>query len=261
VASRVSASGSFAETTDHLPLAIRTRVKAGPLEAEFEREIRELRTSAEATTSSQPPAKPSWQEEVERLAQVNPRSAIMEAWRQTENALIRTLRANDPSLRDRDVSSTREVLRLLGERGTATPKDVAMLNQIMFLRNQAVHVESFQPTYDAAMNFVRLAGEVISRVAFQVASPRNFNVDLPLLAESGRQGRATSTCYRGVGRPSACDPKPPLQGQTSLAGFALGCLPEVASINCRKELLMSCERVSLRRRGRITGRGGRKFNS
>jgi hypothetical protein len=144
------------------------RVKAGPLEAEFEREVRELRTSADATTSSQPPTKPSWQEELERLAQVNPRSAIMEAWRQTESALIRTLQAKDPSLRDRDVSSTREVLRFLGERGAATPEDVAMLNQMRFLRNQAVHVESFQPTYDAAMNFVRLAGEIIGRVESRV---------------------------------------------------------------------------------------------
>ena len=52
------------------------RVKAGPLEAEFEREVRELRTSADATTSSQPPTKPSWQEEVERLAQANLRIPV-----------------------------------------------------------------------------------------------------------------------------------------------------------------------------------------
>ncbi len=145
------------------------RVKAGPLEAEFEREVRELRTSAEAAVPSSSPKTPAWQEEVERLAQINPRSAIMEAWRQTEVALIRALQARDSSLTDRDVRSTREVLRLLGERGAANPEEVAMLNQLRFLRNQAGHVESFQPTYDAAMNFVRLAGEMIGRVESAVA--------------------------------------------------------------------------------------------
>lgn len=140
------------------------RVKAGPLEAEFEREVRELRTSADSAASKKPTAKPAWQEEAEQLAQINPRSAIMEAWRQTESALISTLQTRHPGLSERDVRSTREVLRLLGEKGVATPEEVAMLNQMRFLRNQAGHVESFQPTYDAAMNFVRLAGEMIGRV-------------------------------------------------------------------------------------------------
>ena len=142
------------------------RVKAGPLEAEFEREIRELRTSVsvDAVASKNTKAKPVWQEEAEKLAQINPRSAILEAWRQIEATLIRTLQSRVTDLADKDVRSTREILRLLGEKGITTPEEVSMLNQMRFLRNQAGHVEAFQPTFDAAMNFVRLAGEMIGRV-------------------------------------------------------------------------------------------------
>ena len=118
------------------------RVKAGPLEAEFEREVRELRTTADSAASQNPASKPAWQDGVEQLAQVNPRSAIMEAWRQTEATLVRAIQSHDSSLSERDLRSTREVLRILGEHGMATPEEAAMLNQMRFLRNQAAHVDA-----------------------------------------------------------------------------------------------------------------------
>ncbi len=141
------------------------RLKAGPLEAEFEREVRELRTAVEAKKPDAAVDQPVWQESAEKLAQVSPRSAILEAWRQTELAAIYALRERRPELSDEKVRSTREVLRLLGETGLATPEEVALLNQMRFLRNQAGHIESFQPTYEAAMNFVQLAGHLMGRIA------------------------------------------------------------------------------------------------
>ena len=140
------------------------RLKAGPLEAEFEREVRELRSTMDTAKPAVPSERPQWQVAAEQLAQVSPRSAILEAWRQAEAAAIRALRTKKSTLSDQDVRSTREVLRLLGDEGLATPEEVALLNQMRFLRNQAGHVESFQPTYEAAMNFVQLAGTLIGRV-------------------------------------------------------------------------------------------------
>lgn len=148
------------------------RLKAGPLEAEFEREVRELRTVAETTKSTVALQPSSWQLSAEKLAQVNPRSAIIEAWRQTEIAATRELRERRPSVTAEQVRSTREILRLLGETGIATPEEVALLNQMRFLRNQAGHVESFQPTYEAAMNFVQLAAHLVAQIASaDAASP------------------------------------------------------------------------------------------
>ena len=141
------------------------KLKAGPLEAEFEREVREMRTAVEANTQNTEVAQTTWQVSAEKLAQVNPRSAILEAWRQTEMAAIRTLRKKQPELNDQQVRSTRDVLRLLGESGLSNQEEVALLNQMRFLRNQAGHVDSFQPTYEAAMNFVQLAATLVGRMS------------------------------------------------------------------------------------------------
>ena len=140
------------------------KLKAGPLEAEFEREVRELRSEVE---TSKPPTdiEPlSWQASTEKLAQVNPRSAILEAWRQTEAAAIRRVRARQPGLTDQQVRSTREVLKLLADTGISTVEEVALLNQMRFLRNQAGHVDSFLPTYEAAMNYIQLAAHLVARM-------------------------------------------------------------------------------------------------
>jgi hypothetical protein len=140
------------------------KLKAGPLEAEFEREVRELRTAVETARSEVTGPEPSWQLSAEKLAQVNPRSAILEAWRQTELAAMRALKDRRPGTSEQELRSTREILRLLGDSQIATPEEVALLNQMRFLRNQAGHVESFQPTYEAAMNFVQLAAHLIGRI-------------------------------------------------------------------------------------------------
>lgn len=140
------------------------KLKAGPLEAEFEREVRELRTAVDIAKSGTTLQQPNWQISAEKLAQVNARSAILEAWRQTELAAIRELKERQPSLSEEQVRSTREVLRLLGEAGIVTPEEVALLNQMRFLRNQAGHVESFQPTYEAAMNFIQLAAHLMAQI-------------------------------------------------------------------------------------------------
>jgi hypothetical protein len=141
------------------------KLKAGPLEAEFEREVSELRSAVDVSNSAAGTQSLSWQAATEKLAQVNPRSAILEAWRQTESAAIRGVRERQPDLTDQQVRSTREVLKLLGETGVSTPEEVALLNQMRFLRNQAGHVESFQPTYEAAMNYIQLAAHLVARMA------------------------------------------------------------------------------------------------
>jgi hypothetical protein len=141
------------------------KLKAGPLEAEFEREVRELRSAVHVSKSATGVETLSWQAATEKLAQVNPRSAILEAWRQTEAAAIRGVRARQPGLTDQEVRSTRDVLKLLAETGISTAEEVALLNQMRFLRNQAGHVESFQPTYEAAMNYIQLAAHLVTHMA------------------------------------------------------------------------------------------------
>lgn len=145
-----------------LPLV--KRLKAGPLEAEFEREVRELRSGVKESLTGAELAPSSWQQTAERLAEVSPRSAILEAWREVETNGRKTLLNRDPQLTESHLRSTREVLRLLGEKGILSIEEVGMLNQMRYLRNQAVHVESFDPTLEAAINFIHLASYLLARM-------------------------------------------------------------------------------------------------
>jgi len=140
------------------------KIKAGPLEAEFEREVRELRSAVEAVRPIEGNIQPSWQPTAEKLAELNPRSAILEAWREVETTARGRLQKANPALSDLQLRSTREVVRLLGETGLASSEEVAMINEMRYLRNQAVHVESFRPTYEASINFVQLAAYLLGRI-------------------------------------------------------------------------------------------------
>jgi hypothetical protein len=145
-----------------LPLV--KKLKAGPLEAEFEREVNELRTTVQANHAQTSEAVASWQPNAEQLAGINPRSAILEAWREIETTGRRLLRELDPQLSEEQLRSTREVVRLLGEKGVLSLEEATTLSQMRFLRNQAVHVEEFRPTYESAMNFVQLSAYLLQRM-------------------------------------------------------------------------------------------------
>jgi len=75
------------------------KLKAGPVEAEFEREVKELR--AEARESLPPPEPKLLETQSQRLyqlAQVSPRAAVIEAWQGVEFAAHRAVlhRAGSP---------------------------------------------------------------------------------------------------------------------------------------------------------------------
>jgi hypothetical protein len=59
------------------------KVKAGPMEAEFEREVKELKATAEAQPQLLPPPEGATPEKqmLIQIVQINPRSAVLEAWR------------------------------------------------------------------------------------------------------------------------------------------------------------------------------------
>ncbi|MBI3348857.1 MAG: hypothetical protein HY020_16815 [Burkholderiales bacterium] len=147
------------------------KLKAGPLEAEFEREVKELRGSVKASPShTAEETVAQWLPVASQLAAVHPRAAILEAWRIVESKAIRLLQDAEPSLSDERLRSTREVVRLLGGHGFLSLEEVATLNQMRFLRNQAVHVPQFEPTYEGAMNFVQLAANLLQQMHSRAAT-------------------------------------------------------------------------------------------
>lgn len=131
--------------------------KIGPAEFEFEQDVREL---AEDLTAAVPiePVPPA---EV-ALASLNPRAAILEVWVKVETVMSRL--ANSRNVDSRRGRGSLYQARLLYKAGAITNDDMAMFNDLRVLRNQAAHDEDFSPSVDSAIQYVRLAESLISRL-------------------------------------------------------------------------------------------------
>lgn len=132
------------------------KLKAGSIEAEFEREIEELRASTEASPTGITPEK----QVLLQLVQINPRSAVLEAWRGIEEAAIRVVQNKAFYVPPRESSSPLAVIRSLSRESVLSPEEVALYHELRSLRNQAAHADDFSPTVDAALNYIELAGRL-----------------------------------------------------------------------------------------------------
>lgn len=143
-------------------LALLKKVKAGPVEAEFEREINELKSVADAelpAVEQQAPATSS-QNELEQLAQVNPRAAIIEAWRRLELAARRALARLGVTMNWRDAASPIAHARNLARNALLSQEELVLFNDLRNLRNMSVHAENFSPTLEAALSYIEVASRV-----------------------------------------------------------------------------------------------------
>lgn len=141
-------------------LSFLKRLKAGPLEAEFEREVKELRTEAEVDLppAPLPPAVSPEKQKLLLLAQINPRSAILEAWQGIEFALQRLISQRGLTSTSKETYSQMGIVRALTRAQVLNPEAMTLYHNLRALRNQAAHVNDFSPTYDSALNYIELAG-------------------------------------------------------------------------------------------------------
>ena len=137
------------------------RLKAGPVEAEFEREILELQKS-EPRSLPGPKAQTEDTPELAhllRLAEVSPRAAITEAWRDLELSLERS--ASQVALASPATSSPSSgplgAVKTLVSAGRLTTEQLVRFGELRALRNRAVHAENFTPNLEAAVGFIELA--------------------------------------------------------------------------------------------------------
>jgi hypothetical protein len=143
-------------------LAILKKVKAGPVEAEFEREINELKSAADAELPmvEQPaPATPS-HNELEQLAQINPRAAIIESWRRLELEARKALARLGISMNWRDAASPLAHARNLAKSALLSQEELVLFNDLRNLRNMSVHAEKFSPTLESALSYIEVAFRV-----------------------------------------------------------------------------------------------------
>jgi len=143
-------------------LAIVKKVKAGPVEAEFEREINELKSVADAELPAveRQASATSGQNELEQLAQINPRAAIIEAWRRLELAARSALSRLGISMNWRDAASPLAHARSLAKNALLSQEELVLFNDLRNLRNMSVHAENFSPTLEAALSYIEVAFRV-----------------------------------------------------------------------------------------------------
>lgn len=147
------------------------KVKAGPIEAEFDREVKDLRAETEAGAPA-PEALPAVRAQTDPLLELAaklPRAAILEAWRLVEFATIRLVNSRDLLPPGVDRIPSHHVIRLVTKEQLLSAEDLALYYDLRNLRNQAAHAVDFEPSEAAAIDYVKLAQRFVN-AANQAAS-------------------------------------------------------------------------------------------
>lgn len=135
------------------------RVKAGPLEAEFEREVRELKASTEAAPAEArkelppPPSQPL----LLQLAELHARSAILEAWVRVEAAARAALEKKSPATATVATRNPHRLAEQLGALGLLEEDQVSLFHELRNLRNEVAHVPEFSPSRESVVSYIEMA--------------------------------------------------------------------------------------------------------
>ena len=140
------------------------RVKAGPVEVEFDQlqaEIREELARSPELADAQVPAQIgslSLGEELSRLAEVAPETAVMTAYRRIEERLTEILDGDDAL--PRDWVTGRQLAKIAWERGLISEEARAAIDGLSVLRNLTAHVGG-DISADRARDYLALADAVL----------------------------------------------------------------------------------------------------
>lgn len=129
--------------------------KLGPAEFEFEESVRALKDEAADLPKREPVRLPP---ETIRLLDSNPRSAIISAWLELEEAMRDLLRSK--GFAPQAVASPLRTIQLIKDLGIVDPVYVAFTDELRHLRNRATHELDFKPAHESVIDYVRLAKEL-----------------------------------------------------------------------------------------------------
>jgi len=148
-----------------------SKIKAGPIEAEFEREMEEVAAGSKDLLPSIEITQQvvSANDKLVTLAQIDARSAILEAWRNLESSLREAIIYRVGSTAQ-NISSSYKVVKTLEEFDILSSKEVLVVNDLRGLRNQAAQVDDFNPSLDSAFKYIELAKSLESSAKRAVMS-------------------------------------------------------------------------------------------
>ena len=145
-------------------LPLMRRLKAGPIEAEFEREILDVKQEFEQIPfeTFDPDEDADSNKKLIELANISPRSAILESWINLESALRQAVlqKAGSPIP---DMSSPLRLVKAVEQLNLVSSIEVDLLNDLRGLRNQAVHFSDSGLSSSAAINYGESAKKLEAR--------------------------------------------------------------------------------------------------
>jgi hypothetical protein len=139
------------------------RLRAGPVEVEFDQELaevrEELRRNPELASSEVPELSAGLRDELARLAEVSPRSAVLEAFARIEARLTELLDSQGmaPSQRVRAVT----MARVAHSQGLISDETLAAVEGLSVLRNLAAHSPTDDIGADRARDYLAMADAVM----------------------------------------------------------------------------------------------------
>lgn len=143
-----------------------SKIKAGPVEASFEREVKQLEQDAKieppptttATTSERKIGNDD--EKLLQLSSINPRSAILEAWRSIETTAEKALERKGKFLVDKDRGSIIYLARELLNNQVLNHEEISILHELRSLRNDAAHAKDFSPKESSVLSYLSLSRRI-----------------------------------------------------------------------------------------------------
>jgi hypothetical protein len=139
------------------------RIRAGPVEVEFDQELaevrQELRQSPELAAAEVPALDARLSGELARLAEASPRAAVLEAFARIEARLVEVL-DNGGAQSARAVGGL-ALARLARNRGLISDETLSAVDGLSVLRNLAAHSPSDEIGVGRARDYLALADAVL----------------------------------------------------------------------------------------------------
>lgn len=134
------------------------KLKAGPVEAEFEREIKELKasTSGQERPDDAKQSDPASKSFLYQLAALHPRSAILETWVRVEAAARTVLAAKLAGASMSTYVPAARLAEALVPHGVLNQAQLTLFHELRRLRNEVAHAQGFEPTEESACAYIDL---------------------------------------------------------------------------------------------------------
>lgn len=146
------------------------RLKAGPIEAEFEREVKQLKESAPihptdlATVRVTDTASKGF---LFQLAELHPRSAILESWVRLEAAARAASAQGATNGAKASYIPAARLSEVLVEAGIINQDQVTLYHELRRLRNDVAHLVGLDPSQESVRSYIELASFLQSHIEGQ----------------------------------------------------------------------------------------------